>query len=109
VAATSRWYLYYQPFLIGKDSQLTELQSTIELCSTAKNDKQCFDRLEAAGRNPFEAYGLKWTDSGWDFLDNTKMVVAWESIAGRVGWALIPPAVVLALGSALVWAFRGFR
>jgi hypothetical protein len=37
------------------------------------------------------------------------MVVVWESIAARVGWALIPPAVVLALGSALVWAFRGFR
>jgi hypothetical protein len=23
--------------------------------------------------------------------------------------ALVPPAVVLALGSALVWAFKGFR
>ena len=32
-----------------------------------------------------------------------------EAIRSAIVLALVPPAFVLALGSALVWAFRGFR
>jgi hypothetical protein len=33
----------------------------------------------------------------------------WEAVRSASVAALVPPAFVLALGSALVWAFRGFR
>ena len=33
----------------------------------------------------------------------------WEAVRLASVIALVPPAFVLALGSALVWAFRGFR
>jgi hypothetical protein len=33
----------------------------------------------------------------------------WEAVRTGTIVALVPPAFVLALGSALVWAFRGFR
>jgi hypothetical protein len=113
VAATTSWrrLVYYQPVIVG-EQPLGRLQSTTEICSTAKEAKQCSDMLTAAGKNPFDAYDLKWSDSGWNFPDNAEMVVAglaWENIAARVGLALIPPAFALVIGSALVWAVRGFR
>jgi hypothetical protein len=33
----------------------------------------------------------------------------WEAVRSACLLALLPPAFMLALGSALVWAFRGFR
>jgi hypothetical protein len=90
--------------------------STIEICSTAKNDEQCFDMLAAAGRNPFDAYDLNWDDlssrSTEDLIRAHRRLIdkdRREAIQFASLVAIVPPAFVLALGSALVWAFKGFR
>jgi hypothetical protein len=55
---------------------------------------------------------LKWSDKGWDFADNTVMVpagIVWKRFWPQVCLAFIPPLGLLVIGSAFVWAFRGFR
>jgi hypothetical protein len=79
--------------------------STADICSTAKNAEQCSDLLRAAGKNPFDAYDLNWDGHGSSWIDKERR----EAIQFASIVALVPPTSMLALGSALVWAFRGFR
>jgi hypothetical protein len=68
-------------------------------CAKAKTEQECADALEAAGKNRFEAYGPFPAVAG----------IAWDEVAVRAGFALIPPVLVLALGAISVWVVRGFR
>jgi hypothetical protein len=105
-ASTWRQFVFFEPVVVGKAS----LSSTANICSKATTSEQCFKLLEAAGRNPFSAFDLSWTDRGWSFPDDTKMQaegVAWERLP--VAIALGPPLLLLVAGWAFVWAFRGFR
>jgi len=81
--------------------------STADICSTAKNAEQCSDLLRAGGKNPIAAYdlNLNWDRHGLSWIDKERR----EAIQFASIVALVPPAFVLALGSALVWAFKGFR
>ena len=74
--------------------------STADICSTAKDEQQCFDLLRAAGKNPYTAL---------DELDRDRSEQRRKTIQFVSTVALVPPAFVLALGSALLWAVRGFR
>jgi hypothetical protein len=71
-------------------------------CAKAKTQEECSAALAAAGKNPFGAY----------VPDKAVMApagIAWDEVAVRAGFALIPPVLVLALGAASVWVVRGFR
>lgn len=112
VVATTEWgwYLTYQPVVAGEQPP-GRLRSTTDTCHTAKKAEECSAMLTAAGKNPFDAYDLKWTDAGWAFPDNADLVqtgISWERVGPRAGLAFIPPMLVLVIGSALGWAFRGF-
>jgi hypothetical protein len=56
VAATTDWgwYAFYQ----------TPTDATAEICAKAKKAEECSALLTGAGRNPFDAFDLKWTDVG---------------------------------------------
>ena len=108
-AITWGQYVYFEPSFkaSGNHSSLT---STFVICEKAKTNKECFNLLAAAGKNPFDAYDLKWGDTGWSLPDDGDVKfggIAWERLP--VALALVPPAFVLVIGSAFVWAFRGFR
>ena len=75
---------------------------TADICSTAKDAQQCADLLRAAGKNPFDAFHLNWRPP---WIDKERC----EAIQFASIMALVPPAFMLILGSALVWAFKGFR
>jgi hypothetical protein len=79
--------------------------STADICSTAKDAEQCSDLLRTAGKNPFDAYDLNWDRHGPSWIGKERR----KAIQFAIVVALVPPAFVLALGSALIWAFRGFR
>src|SRR5215469_5228795 len=101
-AITWGQYVYYEDH--------SSLSSTFVICEKAKTNKECFNLLAAAGRNPFDAYDLKWGDTGWSLPGDVDVKfggIAWEQLP--VALALVPPAFVLVIGSAFVWAFRGFR
>jgi hypothetical protein len=51
------------------------------------------------------AIGGELPDAPWILREKREM----ETIKYAVGLALVPPMLVLMIGSALVWAFRGFR
>jgi hypothetical protein len=113
VAATTTWshLVYYQPVIVGEQPS-GRLQATSDACASVKNAKECSDILTAAGKNPFDAFDLKWDGTGWAFPDNAVMEpagVAWEEVWRRVALALVPPVSMLVTGWALIWAFRGFR
>ena len=113
VGATTNWdlYLYYQPTLANEEPP-GRLQSPAHICSAAKTSQECSALLQAAGKFPYDANDLKWSDKGWEFADNTIMVptgIAWERFWPRAGLAFIPPVGVLVIGSAFGWAVRGFR
>lgn len=106
VGATANWgrLFAYQPTLTAEQPP-GKLQSTAHICTKAKTPEECSATLEAAGKNPFDAYDLKWTDQGWDFADDTVMVpagIVWERVWPVIRLAFIPPVVVLVIGSALV-------
>jgi len=67
-------------------------------------DPELLKQLEAAPRMPMPEF---------DPSKPHKTVVTDRELRAIIQWgialALVPPAFVLALGSALVWAFRGFR
>jgi hypothetical protein len=65
-----------------------------DICAKANDAEQCAGLLRAAGKNPFEAFDP----------EERRTAIQFASIE-----AFVPPVFVLALGSALVWAFRGFR
>jgi hypothetical protein len=82
VGATTNWgwYLSYQPTIPGEQPP-GKLEFTAQTCTAAKKPEECSAMLEAVGKNPFDAYDLKWTDGRWDFADNTVMVpvaLVWE-------------------------------
>jgi hypothetical protein len=114
VAATTNWgrFLHYQPVIEGEQPP-GRLRSTVDFCRSAKKAEECSAMLKAAGKNPYAAFDLKWTDTGWDFPDNTVMVpaegIAWMRVWPVAGLAFIPPMAVLVIGTAFVWAIRGFR
>jgi hypothetical protein len=94
VGATTNWgwYFSYQPTLAGEQPP-GRLQFTATTCTAAKTPEECSAMLEAAGKNPFDAYDLKWTDTGWGFADNTVMVpigMVWERVWPRAVLAFIP-------------------
>ena len=106
-AITWGQYVYYEP-LFKASGDHSSLTSTFVICEKAKTDKECFNFLAAAGKNPFDAYDLKWGDTGLPGDADVKFGgIAWEQLP--VALALVPPAFVLVIGSAFVWAFRGFR
>jgi hypothetical protein len=101
-------------FLMLLACMLTRLfrSRAIHICNAAKTSLECSDLLQRAAKFPYDANDLKWTDKGWDLADNTVMVpagIVWERFWPRAGIAFIPPVVVLVIGSAFIWAFRGFR
>lgn len=103
--------LSYRPTLTGEQPP-RRLQSTTDTCWAAKKPEECSAMLTAAGKNPFDAYDLKWTDTGWEFPDNTVMVpagIVWERVWPRAALTFIPAVLVLVLGAALGWAVKGFR
>jgi len=108
-AITWGQYVYFEP-LFKASGDHSSLTSTFVICEKAKTDKECSNLLAAAGKNPFDAYDLKWGVTGWSLPDDVDMKfggIAWEQLP--VVLALVPPAFVLVIGSAFVWAFRGFR
>ena len=76
---------------------------TARRCNIMRTPTSVCAMLEAAGKNLFDAYDLKWTDQGWDFADNTVMAptgIVWERVWPVIGLAFIPPVVVLVIVSA---------
>jgi hypothetical protein len=83
---TWRQFVFFEPVAVDNPS----LQSTADICSNATTSDQCYKLLEAAGKNPFYAFLLNWTDKGWSFPDNTAMEpkgIAWERLPVALLWA----------------------
>jgi hypothetical protein len=97
----------------GEVRMHADLQSAIAICAKAKTQKECSDLLAAAGKDKFDAVLLDrgangWSISGFDPVEYNqfKRRIAFQS--GGI-LALAPPALIFLIGSALVWAFRGFH
>jgi hypothetical protein len=69
---------------------------TYERCLHHGHDDQCVAILNAPIFDPFKTYVI--------VRDSERRSAAWSATL-----ALAPPVFLLAFGSALVWAFRGFR
>jgi hypothetical protein len=81
-AITWGQYVYFEP-----------LFKASVICEKAKTDKECFNLLAAAGKNPFDAYDLNWSDTGWSLPGDADVKfggIAWEQLP--VALALVPPA-----------------
>ena len=70
------------------------------------NNFECAAILKQLGRctGPSQSEWCRLDDEDVGLVDHPKR--AWRTVAAI---ALLPPALVLVIGSALVWAFRGFR
>ncbi|MGB8629288.1 MAG: hypothetical protein WCD69_07855 [Xanthobacteraceae bacterium] len=100
IAMTWKQFVYFVPTAPSKPN----LQETSNICARAGTATACADLLKAAGRNPFDAWDLKWDDKGWTFPDDTTVRL------GGVTWERVPiPALMLVIGATLGWAFSGFR